>query len=76
MDIVLDRSRKLLDSCTGLGFQAAPQATVAQGLLNREAPIVWLSDIAEGLGDAGQQDGAGHRDDDRRLALGLVPCPQ
>ena len=53
------RAEMLHLNCTGLGFEAALQATVAQGLLNREAPRVWLSDIAEGLGDAGQQDGAG-----------------
>ena len=53
------RAEMLHLNCTGLGFEAALQATVAQGLLNREAPRVYLSDIAEGLGDAGQQDGAG-----------------
>eukprot|EP01045_Picozoa_sp_COSAG04_P031971 COSAG04_NODE_6107_length_1409_cov_1.776336_2_plen_312_part_00 len=53
------RAEMLHLNCSGLGFEAALQATVAQGLLNREAPRVWLSDVAEGLGDAGQQDGAG-----------------
>ena len=48
-------------NCSGLPFAAALQATVAQGLLNRgqHPPRVWLSDIGEGLGSAGQKDGAG-----------------
>ena len=40
------RAEMLHLNCTGLGFEAALQATVAQGLLNREAPRVWISDIA------------------------------
>ena len=48
-------------NCSGLPFHAALQAAVAQGLVNRAGESrVWLSDIAEGLGTAGQQDGAGY----------------
>ena len=49
-------------NCTGMGFEQTLQAAVAQGLVNRdwdEGHHVWLSDLAEGLGAAGQQDGAG-----------------
>ena len=47
-------------NCSGLPFGQALQAAVAQGLLNRQSGSrVWLSDIAEGLGASGQQDGAG-----------------
>lgn len=49
-------------NCSGMGFEQALQAAVAQGLINRDWEAgnhVWLSDLAEGLGAAGQQDGAG-----------------
>lgn len=49
-------------NCSGMGFEQALQAAVAQGLVNRDWEAgnhVWLSDLAEGLGAAGQQDGAG-----------------
>ena len=42
-------------NCSGLPFHAALQASVAQGLVNRAGGRVWLSDLAEGLGEAGQQ---------------------
>ena len=47
-------------NCSGLTFHAGLQASVAQGLVNRAGGRVWLSDLAEGLGEAGQQDGAGY----------------
>lgn len=49
-------------NCTGMGFEQALQAAVAQGLINRDwgaGHHIWLSDLAEGLGAGGQQDGAG-----------------
>eukprot|EP01047_Picozoa_sp_COSAG01_P036190 COSAG01_NODE_2816_length_7019_cov_22.384682_6_plen_190_part_00 len=47
-------------NCSGLRFESALQAAVAQGLLNRRhGPHVYLSGIATGLGRAGQRDGAG-----------------
>ena len=70
-DEVMETTRSLAATffdvnCSGLPFSLALQATVAQGLLNRASqwadggtPKVWLSDIGEGLGAAGQQDGAG-----------------
>ena len=42
-------------NCSGLTFHSALQAAVAQGLVNRAGGRVWLSDLAEGLGEAGQQ---------------------
>ena len=42
-------------NCSGLPFHAALQASVAQGLVNRAGGRVWLTDLAEGLGEAGQQ---------------------
>ena len=42
-------------NCSGLPFHSALQAAVAQGLVNRAGGRVWLSDLAEGLGEAGQQ---------------------
>ena len=52
----------LVLNCSGLWYEQALQAAVAQGLLHRHhgRPFVWLSDIAEGLGADGQQDGAGY----------------
>jgi hypothetical protein len=52
----------LVLNCSGFPYEMALQATVMQGLFNRQygAPSIWLSDIAEGLGAHGQQDSAGY----------------
>ena len=51
------KSTEFLDvNCTGLPFESALQANVAQGLLNRNSSLlVWLSGVGEGLGSAGQK---------------------
>lgn len=47
-------------NCSGLPFESALQASVAQGLLNRKhGAHVYLHGLATGLGAAGQKDGAG-----------------
>ena len=56
------RATLLHVNCSGMGFEQTLQAAVAQGLVNRHWDAghhVWLSDLAEGLGASGQQDGAG-----------------
>eukprot|EP01052_Picozoa_sp_SAG31_P009451 SAG31_NODE_496_length_14862_cov_9.280837_17_plen_105_part_00 len=61
LSLVKENDSFLSVNCSGLPFESALQATVAQGLLNRAyGSHVYLHGLATGLGDEGQKDGAGY----------------